>query len=130
MAPAAGGDAFEDLAVAGLVGLEGFGVGGGEVAGSDGVDLDALGRPLVGEGLGELGDSALAGGVGGDADAALEAEERGDVDDLAGCLRGIMSRAASCESWKTLVRLTWMTCSQSSSGSVFGGVADEWCRRC
>ena len=83
LAPAGGGDAFEDLAVAGLVGLEGFGVGGGEVAGGDGVDLDAFGGPLVGEGLGELGDAAFGGGVGGDADAALEAEEGGDVDDLA-----------------------------------------------
>ena len=84
LAPAAGGDAFEDLAVAGFVGLEGFGVGGGEVAGRDGVDLDAFGGPLVGEGLGELGDAAFGGGVGGDADAALEGEQGGDVDDLAG----------------------------------------------
>ena len=84
LAPASGGDAFEDLAVAGLVSLQGFGVGGVDVAGGDSVDLNVFGRPLVGEGLGELGDAALAGGVGGDADAALEAEERGDVDDLAG----------------------------------------------
>ena len=73
MAPAGGGDAFEDLAVAGFVGLQGFGVGGGEVAGGDGVDLDVFGRPLVGEGFGELGDSAFAGGVGGDSNATLEA---------------------------------------------------------
>jgi hypothetical protein len=63
--------------------LQGFGVGGGEVAGGDGVDLDSLGGPLVGEGLGELGDSAFAGGVGGDANASLKAEEGGDVDDFA-----------------------------------------------
>ncbi len=31
-----------------------------------------------------------------------------------GALRAIMSRAASCESWKTLVRLTCRTCCQSS----------------
>ena len=30
--------------------------------------------------------------------------------------REIMSRAASCESWKTLVRFTWRTVCQSSSG--------------
>src|SRR5271163_195181 len=52
LAPAGGGDAVEDLAVASLVGLKDFGVGGGEVAGGDGVDLDSSGRPLVGEGLG------------------------------------------------------------------------------
>jgi hypothetical protein len=88
LAPATGGDAFEDLAVAGLVGLEGFGVGGGDVAGSDGVDLNAFGGPLVGEGLGELGDAALGSCVGRDADAALEAEEAGDVDDLAASFSG------------------------------------------
>ena len=82
LAPAGGGDAFEDLAVAGFVCLEGFGVGGAEVAGGDGVDLNSFGGPLVGEGLGELGDATLAGSVGGDTDASLEAEERGDVDDL------------------------------------------------
>jgi hypothetical protein len=83
LAPACGGNALEDLAVAGLIGLEGFGVGGGEVAGCDGVDLDAFGSPLVGEGLGELGYSAFAGGVGGNSDAALKAQEGGDVDDFA-----------------------------------------------
>ena len=74
------------MAVAGFVGLQGFGVGGGEVAGGDGVDLNVLGGPLVGEGFGELGYSAFGGGVSGDSDAALEAEERGDVNDLAWCL--------------------------------------------
>ena len=83
LAPSGGGDALEDLAVAGLVGLESFGVGRREVAGSDGVDLDAPGGPLVGKGLGELGDASFGGRVGGNADASLEAEERGDVDDLA-----------------------------------------------
>ncbi len=83
MAPAGGGDTLEDLAVAGLVGLESFGVGRREVAGGDGVDLDALGGPLVGERLGELGDATFGGRVGGNADASLEAEEGGYVYDLA-----------------------------------------------
>jgi hypothetical protein len=83
LAPAGGGDALEDLAVAGFVGLEGLGIGGCEVAGCDGVDLDAFGGPLVGERLGELGDAAFAGGVGGYANASLKAEEGGDVDDFA-----------------------------------------------
>lgn len=47
------------------------------------IDRDALGRPLVGEGLCELGDGALGGGVGGDGEAALEGEEGGEVDDCA-----------------------------------------------
>ena len=81
--PAGGWNALEDLAVAGFVGLEGFGVGGAEVAGGDGVDLNAFWRPLIGEGFGELCDSTFAGGVGGDSDASLKTEERCDVDDLA-----------------------------------------------
>ena len=70
--------------------------------------------------------AAFAGGVGGDADAALEAEQRGDVDDLAGALaRAIMSRPASCESWKTLVRLTWRTCLPVVERDVHGVVAED-----
>ena len=76
LTPACGGDAFEDLAIASLIGLKGLCVGRGEVSGGDGVDLNPFGSPLVGESLGELGDSAFAGGVGWDADAALKAEER------------------------------------------------------
>ena len=83
LAPASGGDALEDLAIAGFVGLEGLGVCSGEVAGCDGVDLDAFGGPLVGEGLGELGNSSFAGGVSGYANASLKAEEGGDIDDFA-----------------------------------------------
>ena len=48
---------------------------------------------------------------------------------LPGPLRAIMSRPASWESWKTLVRLTWRTGCQSSRGLV-GGVRGGWCRRC
>ncbi len=70
-----------------------------------------------------MGHSAFAGRVGRDADSALEAEQGGDVDDLAGWLRAIMSFAASCESWKTLVRFTCRTCCQGFERSVDGGVA-------
>ena len=87
LAPAAGGDAVEDRLVAVGVGAQGLGVVGLDVAGGDGVDVDAAGRPLVGEELGQAGDAVLGGGVGGDADAALEGEQRGDVDDGAAGLR-------------------------------------------
>jgi hypothetical protein len=99
LAPACCWDAVEDLAIAGLVGLESFGVGGGEVAGGDGVDLDSLGGPLVGESLGELCDSAFARGVGWDADASLKAEEGSDVDDLATVYAEAAARnhVAGCE---------------------------------
>ena len=43
----------------------------GDVAGRDGVDGDAPGRPLVGEGLCELADGALGGRVGRDGQACL-----------------------------------------------------------
>lgn len=49
----------------------------------NGVDGDALGRPLVGEALGQLSDGALGRRVGGDGEAALEGQEGGEVDDAA-----------------------------------------------
>lgn len=54
-----------------------------DVPRGDGVNGDALARPLVGEALGELADGALGGGVGGHGEAALEGEQRGEVDDAA-----------------------------------------------
>ena len=72
LAPAAGRDAVEDRLVAVGVGAQRLGVVGLDVAGRDGVDVDAARRPLVGEELGQAGDAVLGGGVGGDADAALE----------------------------------------------------------
>ena len=44
--PSAGRDALQDLAVAGLVGLQGGGVVGGEIAGRDRVDVDARAPPI------------------------------------------------------------------------------------
>lgn len=49
----------------------------------NGVDRDTLGRPLVGEALGDLADGALGCGVGGNSEAALECEQRRKVDDAA-----------------------------------------------
>jgi hypothetical protein len=86
VAPATGGNAIEDLTGALGIVLQGLGVVGGEVAGGDGVDVDAAGGPLVGEGLGELADAAFGRGIGRDVDASLEGEQRGDVDDFAAAL--------------------------------------------
>ena len=123
--PAACRDAFQDLAVAGLVGLEGFGVGGGEVARGDGVDLDVFGGPLVGEGFGELGDSALGGGVGGDADAALEAEQGGDVDDFAGGLPGDEVAGGELGELEDAGEVDLQDLLPVFEGDVFGGVAED-----
>lgn len=49
----------------------------------NGVDRDALGRPLIGKRLCHLTHGALGRGVGGDCEAALEGEQRGEVDDAA-----------------------------------------------
>lgn len=49
----------------------------------NGVDRDALGRPLIGKRLCDLAHGALGRGVGGDCEAALEGEQRGEVDDAA-----------------------------------------------
>lgn len=54
-----------------------------DVSRRNGVDRDALGRPLVGKRLCDLAHSALGRGVGGDCDATLEGEQRGEVDDAA-----------------------------------------------
>jgi hypothetical protein len=99
LAPAGCGDAFEDLAISGLIGLECLSVGGGEVAGGDGVDLNSFGSPLIGECFGELGYATFAGGVGGDADATLKAEKGGYVDDFSHILAGggACDHVAGCE---------------------------------
>ena len=81
--PAAGRDPVEDCLAARGVLAQVIGVGRGNVPRCDGVDVDATGSPLVGEGLGEPGHGRLGGRVAGDVDPALEAEQRGGVDDLA-----------------------------------------------
>jgi hypothetical protein len=85
-APPSGGDALEDLPVARFVGLQRRGVVGGDVARRDRVDVDAFGRPLVGEQPCQPCDPALGSGIARHADPALEAQQRGDVDDLAAAL--------------------------------------------
>lgn len=59
-----------------------------DVSGRNGVDRDALGRPLVGKRLCDLAHGALGRGVGGDCEAALEGEQRGEVDDAAAAAGG------------------------------------------
>src|SRR6266545_7620813 len=49
VAPTAGRDTLENLTIARFVFAKRFGVGGADVAGRDGVDVDAFGAPLVGE---------------------------------------------------------------------------------
>ena len=48
---------------------------GVDVSGGHRVDIDALGRPFVGQGLGQLGDATLGSSVGWDCEAALEGEQ-------------------------------------------------------
>jgi len=123
LAPAGGGDAFEDLAVAGFVGLEGFGVGGGEVAGGDGVDLDFFGSPFVGEGFGELGYAAFGGCVGGDSDAALEAEEAGDIHNFAGFFAGDEVAGDELGELEDAGQVDLEDLLPGVEGGVYGGVA-------
>ena len=83
VAPAAGGNAFEDLTGTFGVALEGFGIVGVHIAGRDGIDVDALGGPLIGECLSKLADATLGCSVRGNQNATLKGEQRGDVNDLA-----------------------------------------------
>ena len=92
VAPASFGDTLHDLAVAGLVGLQSRGVVGGDIARRDRVHVDALGRPLVGQQLGQAAHPAFRGGVARHADAALESQHGSDVDDLAA--RAVLRRPA------------------------------------
>ena len=59
--PSLGRDSCKDLGVSGLV-IDQSGVHlGSHVSGSDRIDVHALARPLVSEGLGDLSYAALAG---------------------------------------------------------------------
>jgi len=82
--PASGRNPLEDLSAACLVRLQCLRVRGREVAGSNGIHLDTMRSPLVRQRLRKLRDAALARGVGRDSDPPLKAQQRGDVDDLAG----------------------------------------------
>ena len=84
LSPATGGNAIEDLACPHGVVLQGLSIVRGHVAGCNGVDVDAFGSPLIGEGLGELSYAALGRCIGGYPDATLKGEDRGNVDDFAG----------------------------------------------
>lgn len=81
-APPAGGNTSHDTGVAiGIVDQRNIHVGI-NVAGSNGIDVDALGHPLVGKSFGQLADTTLGGRIGGDSDATLEGQERCDVDNI------------------------------------------------
>src|SRR5581483_8241241 len=60
LAPATGGNAAEDFLQAHRIGAQRGGVVRRHVPRRDGVHVDALARPLVGERLGELSDRAFA----------------------------------------------------------------------
>src|SRR5664279_1741488 len=84
LAPPPGGDSRREL-------LEPLRVGeqrgvhlGSHVSRRDGVDVDAVARPFVAQRLRELRDGTLACGVRGDGEATLEAQQRREIDDLAG----------------------------------------------
>lgn len=51
------------------------------VAGGNSVDVDAVGGPLVGKGLGKLSNTALGRRVGGNVETTLEGDKRGNVND-------------------------------------------------
>lgn len=54
-----------------------------DVSRRNGVDRDALGRPLVGKRLCDLAHGSLGRRIGGHGEAALEGQQRGEIDDAA-----------------------------------------------
>src|SRR4051812_39692356 len=80
-AEAPDGDLGDDL-VEGFLG-DGLDHLGGDVAGCDGVDGDALAGGLLGEAHGQAEQAGFGGGVVGLADVAGLADDRADVDDAA-----------------------------------------------
>ena len=87
-APAAGRDAGADAGEALRVAEQGRVHLRLDVARGNGVDGNALARPLIGEALGDLADGALGRGVRGHRQATLEGEQRGKVDDAAAAAGG------------------------------------------
>src|SRR5690606_13974540 len=81
--PAPSRDALENSARTGFVMTQRLGIIGGDIARRDGIDVDATAGPLIGEGLGQLGDASLAGGIAGYRDSALERQQRSAEHDLA-----------------------------------------------
>lgn len=73
--PSTGGDARHDACVTVTVIDQSNVHVGVDVSGGHRVDIDALGRPFVGQGLGQLGNAALGSSVGWDCEAALEGEQ-------------------------------------------------------
>src|SRR3989441_12114388 len=83
LAPPADGDALENLAAALRVVAQRRRIVRGHIARRDGVDVDALGCPLVRERLGELRHASFGRGVSGHQNSALKREQRGNVQNLA-----------------------------------------------
>ena len=83
LTPAARRNAAEDFRVALFVRPQSIRIIRCEVSGRDGVDVDAVLRPLVGEQLSQARDAAFGRRVARHPDAALEGQHRRDVDDLA-----------------------------------------------
>lgn len=82
LAPASGGDAIHDGPIPLGIAAQGGRVVGGDVARHDGVDVDSLAGPFIGQRHGEPADRSLACRVARHGDAALERQQRGDEDDL------------------------------------------------
>jgi hypothetical protein len=67
----AGRNLVGDHLIARGIGAQRLGVVGLDVSGRDGVDVDTLRCPFLGEEFGQPGGAVLGGGVGGDANATL-----------------------------------------------------------
>lgn len=93
-APAAGRDAFQDLAAANRIIHQGFVHVGIDITWRDAIDVNAQRRPFIGQRFGELGDGSFAARISRDFQTALERRQRSDVYNLAAALGD--HQAADC----------------------------------
>ena len=92
-----------------------------EIAGGDGVALQAVARPVRGHSLGQVGDGALGRGVGRDPRAGERGLDPGDVDDLAGARARSCAGATAWPTLKTEEMLVWSMRSKASAGKSSSG---------
>ena len=99
------------------------GAGSADERRRDGVDVDAVGRPLDGQTLGQVGDGRLGHAVDRLRRQRHEARLRAEVDDPPAAPAAIMARPTAWLTKKVPLRLTASVASKSVSVTASAGLA-------